>query len=1189
MDGKSGTIAAYVNDVKKAELEVDARETFTFELTVSSGRNNVDLIFTAADGTQAKKTFSYIYVSDFDAIVDAAYTGTDGEASTIVSGGSVPTYSTIQAALDAAPSGSDRHVILILEGDYEERLVIEKPNITLLGEEPERTILHNYPGNVGGDTSLRCAFYITSTATNFSAENLTFTNDYEYGSLSQSNESADAVRCDANGTTFVNCIFNGMQDTLLLGDGRQYYDRCQINGLVDYIYCNDYAKALFNECILTFIGHSKKASGYVTAPKTAIDNEYGLVFNQCAVVSNSNCGGNDYRLSRPWGADGMTVWINCFLGNVINEAEPYDDMSGNQPEDARFWEYYSYGPSYLINDARTQISKKHANELISEGILSFKDTFVGSLKITRDKLYLETVFESDTYAWGTSENEDAMADYFLEGYGESYGISGGGLLKETSDNYYQVGTAEEFLQALTQINTKKAASVIELTADIALGSNELGSLMNTYSTIIKPYANQPLTHPTLKQTGASVLTLNKLSNITIFSHNGFTIKHANIHMKQCTNIMIRNIRFDELWEWDEATSGAYDRNDWDYMTIEKSDGIWIDHCSFYKAYDGIVDIKNPNPTSNVTISWCNFFPGSKDGTFLQVMMDYVRANPSEFPTTYQVMLASGMTEEQIDAYAYAQKKTSLFGQSDSATNASGIKVTMANNYFAQSMDRLPRLRYGTAHIYNTIMDSQSTLDAKDSVTDSAMKSKFVSNGASSTCGAQMLLENTLIQGIMNPLNSGNGSSPAGYINAINSAYYMYKTRATLEVKNNTSADDQVLITNATSFRQGLPYTYSLKNAINLYSTVQPYSGAGKVIMTTLQWEQVSYNTTKKASESSSITDAPESSEDIPDVKDYEDIKDEEANAGLEEVPEEEVVQEEEKSDDTNDSNHTDNTKQEPVKEEEPEEEKPVAKLGDTILVNGRAYIVASINGDIAYRVSSALPEDVLTAEVRRATGTNSIVDLINFLKNDLSNTTAMQVNQMVMRSTNSMQVVDISVVILQPNGEWVEATKETFPSSGLNVIIPYPSRTSRTTHRFAVSHLIVLGCNGKTPGTIEYLTPTCIEEGLQVHIMDASPFTVAWELLVAPTTPETKVEESAGSKWISAMKANSSVSAEEDAESRARNGSMSTRFTIDSVMGSGYLLWVSFVSIAIMGSGNYLYYRKKRKEELEEEAEGVLI
>lgn len=57
-------------------------------------------------------------------------------------------------------------------------------------------------------------------------------------------------------------------------------------------------------------------------------------------------------------------------------------------------------------------------------------------------------------------------------------------------------------------------------------------------------------------------------------------------------MIFRNLEFDELWEWDEATKGNYDKNDWDYVTIEgTSSKVWIDHCTFNKAYDGLVDVK----------------------------------------------------------------------------------------------------------------------------------------------------------------------------------------------------------------------------------------------------------------------------------------------------------------------------------------------------------------------------------------------------------------------------------------------------------------------------------------------------------------------------------------------------------------------------------------------------------------------
>ena len=1217
VDGGSGTITAYVNGAGTSK-SVSDRETFSFELTLKQGRNDVYLVFTGADGTQTKKSFNYVYATDYDAIVDASFTGADGDISTIASGASVPTYKTVTAALDAAPTNatsSNRHVILVLEGSYEERIVVNKSYITLLGEEPDKTILHYYPGvlgssyEAGGDMALRCATYIQSGATGFSAENISFVNDYVYSTNDgKSNKSADALRIDATNTTFIGCTMTGVQDTLYIHQGQQYFYRCQINGLVDYIYSGDNAKVLFNECILNNVYESTKLQGYVAVPKTAADNNYGLVFNQCAVVYEDGCSGTKYLLSRPWGPDGMVTWINCYMGSILNATLPYADMSGNAYQDARFTEYYSYGPGYSINADREQVSKRYANALISAGKLGYQDTFIGSITTAREMRYTGTPFVSETYSW--SEGDDSlMSDFFMEGYAVDYGVSGGGLLKEESENYYQVGTAVEFLEALTQVKSKGKPSVIELTADIGLGSKELGAtVMSKYSSIIKAYSNQPLTHPTLLKTGVSVLTLQKMKDLTIFSHKGYTIKHTNITIKESSNIMIRNLRFDELWEWDEATSGAYDRNDWDFMTIQKSDGIWIDHCSFYKAYDGIIDIKTPTPTSNVTISWCNFLPGSKDGTFLQAMMDELKANPGKYPNTYQTMLNAGMTEEQIYDYAYAQKKTFLLGQSDSASDAVGIKATFANNYFANSMDRLPRLRFGTAHVYNTIMDSQAVLDAKNSVTSNAMKTKFVSNGAASTCGAQMLLEGCYISGITNALSSGNGSSPAGYINAINSLYYMNGTIAKLEVKNNTSADDDVLVTNATTFRRNLPYTYATKNAANLYNSVFPYSGAGKIALTTLQWEKTSYNVTKASSESSSVTDAPENNEDISGKVDYEDVKDDLANGTGEELRPEETLPEETLPEEIlPEETLPEETLPEETLPEELERENDESsdndnrqtssakKPGDTVVVNGKTYIVVGEKGDIAYRVANSLPEDTLTEEVKEATGANTIFDLETFLKKDLQNTNVGQVLHMLNRSIENMVVYDIAIVVLTKDGTWVEVTAATFPKSGINITIPYPVGTSGKTHQYAVSHMIVHGYNGKVPGTIEYLTPYCNDEGLLIHITGASPFTVAWEEIASAVVPDnnsittgqtiTLEDGTVVNKWVAALQNNGSMgaTAEEDAASRARNGSMSTRFTIDSVMGSGYLLMVSFISIAVMFTGNYLYYRYKRKKEIEEE------
>ena len=70
------------------------------------------------------------------------------------------------------------------------------------------------------------------------------------------------------------------------------------------------------------------------------------------------------------------------------------------------------------------------------------------------------------------------------------------------------------------------------------------------------------------------------------------------------------------------------------------------------------------------------------------------------------------------------------------------------------MDRMPRLRYGTAHIYNCILSAQELANARASIKNEDAAKHIVSNGASSTCGGHLLMENSVISGIANALNSG---------------------------------------------------------------------------------------------------------------------------------------------------------------------------------------------------------------------------------------------------------------------------------------------------------------------------------------------------------------------------------------------------------------------------------------------------
>lgn len=859
------TLEAEVNGSLQGETkQIKSKGSFHLDLTLLEGRNDVNLLFTDSDGKVTRKTFNYIYLTQYDMVVDASFSGTDGEKTN-----GIPVFKTVQAAVDSVSSDSEeRCVILVKEGSYREHLVVDKPYISLVGEDRDKVNIHFYDKTEspeGGDMKIRCAVRIAETAIGFSAENLTFENDYNYTGTG-SNESADALRNDAEGAVYVNVGLTGYQDTLCANGGTQYYYKCRITGNVDFIYGNE-PRALFNDCDLVFRYNGTKNSGYLTAPKTSADAKYGLTFDDCRILSEEGCSGNKYLLGRPWGANGFVTFIDCYMGSVINGETAYDDMSGNSFMNARFFEYGSYGPSYVINENRRQISPTKAAEMLTTSVLGWdpessqeelSGDYTGNIVTDEAPKYVITSYSSDTYSQEDGD-DTGLGSYKQEGYAQSASVTGGGLLMETSENYYTVSDAEGFLKALQTVKSSGEKSVIELTQDIGLGSKEVDNF-TTYNDMIKEYSAQPLTHPELKETGTSVLMLTDISNLTIFSRNGAGILHANVDIKNSENIIIRNLVFDELWEWDEDTEGDYDRNDWDYMTIEsESTNIWIDHCTFYKAYDGVVDIKDPSTsrTSNITISWCSFLPGSRDDFFDQ-MMDEIVENPEKYPYYSHLKDDLGMTEEQIYMYAYGQKKTHLLGQDDKKTNAKNIRLTLANNYYKDSMDRMPRLRYGDAHVYNCILDADDLYQIKKTIINQEAAQKIVSNGASSTCNGQVLLENCYIDGIVNALNSGNGSSPSGYINAINSSYYLDGVKTKLEAKVNSSIDTPLLILDADEFKSSLPYDEPvLYDAEDLKDMVIPFAGAGTLEMTVLQWEKTVYY------DSEVITD-PEPEEPVTD-------------------------------------------------------------------------------------------------------------------------------------------------------------------------------------------------------------------------------------------------------------------------------------------------------------------------------------
>ncbi|HWW75237.1 MAG TPA: immunoglobulin domain-containing protein, partial [Pyrinomonadaceae bacterium] len=371
--------------------------------------------------------------------------------------------------------------------------------------------------------------------------------------------------------------------------------------------------------------------------------------------------------------------------------------------------------------------------------------------------------------------------YNLQGFAQA--ATGAGIVPESDPNYRKVYNANDLVAALGSKTTK----VIEIMNDLDLGYNEVPASARTGALRV---AATPLTHPVLLQTGVSTIDIQDKTGLTIFSANGATIRHAEFNVKRANNLIIRNLKFDELWEWDESSKGNFDKQDWDFITVDMtSDNVWIDHCTFTKAYDGVVDVKGGS--KNVTISWSSFL-GDDGGpnSFVRKQIDALEANKSAYPM-YNFLRTNGFSTEDIIAVARSQKKGHLVGANEFDAANSNHRLTLHHNYYLNMQDRMPRLRGGDAHVFNVYVNNTEALAAKDlrnarvaamtptnaaKLTGGSPTYHFdvTLNGSISTEGGAVLLEKSQLVDVLSPLrnNQVSASQPeyTGKILALDTLY-----------------------------------------------------------------------------------------------------------------------------------------------------------------------------------------------------------------------------------------------------------------------------------------------------------------------------------------------------------------------------------------------------------------------------------
>jgi len=305
-------------------------------------------------------------------------------------------FPSLQAAVDAASPGE---TLLIRPGLYRERVVLHRPGLHLVGEDPETTILtasacarDRHPDGTEKTTFLSAT--LMTAARDITVENLTIRNDAGDGRLVGQ---AVAVYAAGDRGLWRNCRFIAHQDTLYLGPlrdpdvlsdiaprtgdaerfplvqngplthSRQAFLGCTLQGDVDFIFgCY---RAWFENCVLFM----NARGGYYTAANTHPDQPFGFVFRRCRLTGA--CPPGEGFLGRPWRGGAATVFLACDMDDCVSP-QGFADWDETRPVTPRLGEWGTTGAradQSSRHPAQKRLTEAEASRITPSAVLSFGD------------------------------------------------------------------------------------------------------------------------------------------------------------------------------------------------------------------------------------------------------------------------------------------------------------------------------------------------------------------------------------------------------------------------------------------------------------------------------------------------------------------------------------------------------------------------------------------------------------------------------------------------------------------------------------------------------------------------------------------------------------------------------------------------------------------------------------------------
>ena len=288
-----------------------------------------------------------------------------------------------------------------------------------------------------------------------------------------------------------------------------------------------------------------------------------------------------------------------------------------------------------------------------------------------------------------------------DGWSAAEGPVTGGS-RAIKEHIYRVHNRAELAQALMAGSGKLAAPTLKVifidgTIDLSVDDNNRPLVESDYrdpafnwddyarAFDLQIWGKKPAAGPleeARKRSAArqeSVVVLHVGSNTSLIGvGNKALIKNGNLMVKNAENVIIRNISFEDSYDyfpqWDPSDNANGEWNAaYDNVTLYGARRVWIDRCTFS-------DGARPDHLNRMTLG--------RQMQFHDGLLDIVRGS--------DLITVSNSHFKNHD-------KGSLIGNSDSrADDAGKLRVTLHHNWFDNIKERSPRVRFGRVHAYNNL-------------------------------------------------------------------------------------------------------------------------------------------------------------------------------------------------------------------------------------------------------------------------------------------------------------------------------------------------------------------------------------------------------------------------------------------------------------------------------------------------------